>query len=762
MTYMTRRATLTTSFPLSNCSTMSGSNSQSFDLLDRRIQHWIWAAEWAELHDVQERAIPVILAAEHDVIITAQTAAGKTEAAFFPILTHMLSHSPESGAAGLCLYISPLKALINDQFGRLEQLCATLEIPVWPWHGDISSAQKKRFFKQPGGVVLITPESLEAMLCNRGFQVPTLFQALQYLVIDELHAFIGSERGKQLQSLLHRIDSAIGRKAPRIGLSATLKQPDLAADFLRPGGGEQVALIDSPQNRGEIKLQIRGYLDPRPTANAAPEAVQESAAEMAITEHLFRYLRGTNNLIFPNSRKQVENYTWRLQRLCEAAHVANEFWPHHGSLSREIREETEAALKDKSRHANVICTNTLELGIDIGAVKSVAQIGSPPSVASLRQRLGRSGRRNGDCSILRAYVIEDELHSDSHLIEQLRSGLFELCAMISLLLEQWFEPPKIDGLHLSTLVQQLLSIIAQRGGIHAMDAYRILCRGGPFANVSQSDFVALLRHLGGCGLLQQEASGLLLHGPIGEQQVNHYTFYAAFAAEEEFRIVTHNRTLGSIPVSSAISVGDFILLAAKTWRVEQIDEEGKTIFVAKTSTGRAPGFNGGRGYIHDKVRQRMRELYKGGDTPAFLDQTAARLMREGRDSYQRYALDKQIMVTSGKNTLLFTWLGDSANEALVAMLRKNKLTAMCCGPAVEIIMPHISALEIWHCLKKLASDDVPTAQDLLIDVRNLQREKWDWALPEALLQKSFASLHLDIDAAYQWLATHVADRPWEE
>jgi ATP-dependent helicase Lhr and Lhr-like helicase len=747
---------------------MSESASHSFDLLDRRIQHWIWTAQWTELHAVQEQAIPAILRADHDVIIAAQTAAGKTEAAFFPILTHMLTRMQETREPGLCLYVSPLKALINDQFGRLEQLCATLDLAVWPWHGDISSSQKKRFFKQPNGILQITPESLEAMLCNRGFQVPVLFAQLQYLVIDELHAFIGTERGKQLQSLLHRIDIAINKKVPRIGLSATLGDMRLAANFLRPPAGAGVEIIQAAPGEGHIRLQLKAYLDlapgPTPKPNATPGTPADydddepdestSASETSITAHLFATLRGSNNLIFPNSRARVEQYTWRLQRLCEAAHIANEFWPHHGSLSREIREETEAALKNKERHASAICTNTLELGIDIGAVKSIAQIGSPPSVASLRQRLGRSGRRRGESAILRAYVIETELNSRSHLMDQLRESLFELSAMISLLLEHWFEPPKTDGLHLSTLIQQLLSLIAQRGGASAMDAWRILCQSGPFDKVSKSDFLDLLRHLGRCELLQQDASGLLLHGAKGEPMVNHYTFYAAFATEEEFRVVTHNKTLGSLPISNALSVGDFILFAAKTWRVESIDEEGKTIFVTKTHSGRAPAFNGNRGHIHDCVRQRMFELYAASDTPVFLDATAARLLKEGRATYQRHALATQSLVPMGNNCLLFTWLGDRANAALAAMLKQRGFTAMPCGPAIEIMMPHVSASKILDCLSELAAAELPTAQTLLADARNLQQAKWDWALPDELLKKSFASLHLDIATAHQWLITN--------
>jgi ATP-dependent Lhr-like helicase len=724
---------------------MTEQASSSFELLNPRIQRWIWSEGWTELRDAQEAAIPAIIGRQKDVIIAAATAAGKTEAAFFPVLTHMLR---EESDPGLTVYISPLKALINDQFGRLESLCESLEIPVFPWHGDISSSVKSKFLKTPAGILLITPESLEAMLCNKGFAIPNLFARLRYFVIDELHSFIGSERGKQLQSLMQRIDVAIGQKPVRIGLSATLGDMRMAANFLRPGQGSLVNIIESKSDGGELKILIKGYIDQEPSEEATEGEVD---SERSITQHLYKTLRGSNNLVFPNSRKMVERYTYALRKMCEQAHVPNEFWPHHGSLSREIREETEAALKAKDRSTTAICTNTLELGIDIGAVKSIAQIGSPPSVASLRQRLGRSGRRKGEPAILRGYAIEFELNAKSHLMNQLREGLFEQGAMVGLLLEGWFEPPRANGLHLSTLVQQLLSLIAQRGGVSAADAYRILCETGPFNNVSKPSYVELLRHLGQKQLIQQDSSGVLLHGKIGEPIVNHYSFYAAFASEEEFRVLSGSQTLGTLPISSAVSVGDFILFAAQTWRIEEVDEEGKAIYVTRHVTGKVPPFNSRGGRIHGCVRQRMKELYTSEMPIPYFDETASKLAVEGRRTFQRFDLDRRIFVSLGSSLLVFTWLGDDANEALAEMLKKNGYSLFAYGPAIEIHGKDVDVTVVSNYFKDIASQPLPTAVELLSHSFNLAQEKWDWALPETLLKQSFASLRLDIQTAHKWL-----------
>jgi ATP-dependent Lhr-like helicase len=727
---------------------MSEAPSSAFHQLDERIQRFIWAEGWESLRDAQEAAIPLILKADRDVIVAAATAAGKTEAAFLPALTHLLQTNPP----GLIVYVSPLKALINDQFGRLERLCEQLEIAVWPWHGDISASLKTRFTTRREGVLLITPESLEAQLCNRGSLVSAVFQRLTFFVVDELHAFIGAERGKQLQSLMHRVEMAIGRTVPRIGLSATLGDMSLAADFLRPGKGSAVELVESKSAGSELKILVKGYEEPLVVlADEDDEEVPEPVTPGQIAVHLFKGLRGSNNLVFPNSRREVERYTHLLNKLCEAQQVPNEFWPHHGSLSKEIRAETEAALKQKERPATAICTNTLELGIDIGAVKSVAQIGPPPLVASLRQRLGRSGRRKGEPAILRGYCVEEALGGTPSIAEELRLGTVQMTAMISLLLEGWFEPPRTQGAHLSTLVQQMLSYIAQNGGATIGQLYGVLCGPGtPFEGVSRERFVELVRHLGLKELLMQEASGVLLHGRVGEKFVNHYSFYAAFTSEEEFRIVAGGQSLGTLPVSQALMIGQRILFAGKTWRVEEIDEAQKAIFVVRAAGGVPPVFSGGGGRTHTRVRQRMRELLESSDTPPYLDEVARRFLKEARTNYKARGLYQTYLLDQGAEVLVLTWLGDASNEALACLLQRRGFTASPSGPGVEVQKGESTIEDVKDVLFDAGVDETPPLEILLADTKNLAREKWDWTLPESLLRETYASLHLDVEAALEW------------
>lgn len=726
-----------------------GTESASFLALDERIQRFIWSAGWTGLRDAQERAIPTILAGDKDVIIAAATAEGKTEAAFLPALTYALKRP-----GSLLMYVGPLKALINDQFGRLELLCQHLDVPVYPWHGDVLASAKAKFLKRPEGVLLITPESLEATLCNKGSSIARIFQHTVFVIIDELHAFIGTERGKQLQSQLHRIEAVLQRKVPRIGLSATLGDMHAAADFLRSDPAGKVAMVISESSGRGLKVLIKGFEEPLVLKEKDPDGREEPITPGFITQHLFEVLRGSNNLVFPNSRRLVEEYTHRLSRLCAAEQVPNEFWPHHGSLSKEIREEAEQALKQHERPATAICTNTLELGIDLGSVKAVVQIDSPPSVAGLRQRLGRSGRRKGEDAILRGYQTEDAIGPRSTTASQLRLGTVQTAAMISLLLEKWFEPPPSQGAHFSTLVQQLLSFIAQNGGMTARAGYELLCSpGAPFQGLEVKDFVALLRHLREKGLLHQDPSGLILHGPKGEKMVNHYTFYAAFSTDEEFRIVAGQRVLGSIPISMMITEGQFILFAGRNWQVVSVDEESKTIHVSPAGGGGAPLFSSGIGRVHSRVRQRMQELLEEDAPLPYLDGTAARFLNEGRATYHRLGLKGQDWSDIGADIVLWTWLGDGTNEALAALFQHAGLEAQAAGPGVEIRKGSLDLGTIRKVVLEVGRRPVPQLDDLLANARNLRREKWDWALPDHLLRRSYAGLYLDLDEAMYKLNT---------
>jgi ATP-dependent helicase Lhr and Lhr-like helicase len=731
----------------------SNSETASFGLLDARIQRWIWSQGWTSLRAVQERAIPLLLSGTTDVILAAATSTGKTEAAFFPLLTRLVA--PE-GTPGYILSISPLKALINDQTQRLRPICELLDLPVLGWHGDVSASQKQRFLKRMTGVLIITPESLEALFVTKGTLIPAFAQAAQSIVIDEIHSFIGTERGKQVQSLLHRLEVAAGRRLPRVGLSATLGDKSLAAEYMRPGRADEVKTVDAGSEGYELKLTLKGYCDEwkaSPEQNLSAETVdieeqpsgdeeaQSGSASRAIADYLYKHLRGSNNLIFPNSRSRVEYYADQLRRRSEREGVPNEFWPHHGSLSRELREESEAALKNGERSASAICTTTLELGIDIGSIRSVAQIGPPPSVASLRQRLGRSGRRAGESAILRCFSVERELTRRAGFSDRIREGLAQTIAMIRLLLLGWVEPPAPDALHASTLVQQVLSIIAQKGGANPAELWGTLVRSGVFGRIEASEFSELLRAMGSRDLIMQDHGGILLPGLLGEKLINQFEFFSAFTSGEEFRIVAEGQVLGSLPIERPLTSGQRIIFGGRRWKVQDVDARGKTVYVVRDRGGVPPSFDGIGGAVHSNVRQEMKRVLVEHSPVPFLDSKAAEFLEEARKWFTSAGLYERRWIIDGSNILLLGWHGDTTHDALALLLTAREMPASNEGAVVRVFSTDQQRLIALLC--EIANGAVPTVQDFHIKPESAIREKWDWVLPVALRLRSYISAQLD-------------------
>ena len=743
--------------PLSNSDPTA---SSSFARLHPGVQKWIWDKGWTALHPIQEAAARPILDGNKDVIITAATAGGKTEAAFLPITSRIAENALGSIR---CLCVSPLKALINDQFSRLEQLCGYAKVPVHRWHGDVTSTKKQKLLKNPSGVLIITPESLEAFFVLRGPRIPKLFASLEFVVVDELHAFIGSERGRQLQSLLHRIEVTIRTTVPRIGLSATLGDMNLAAEYLRPGKGKEVVRIVSENEGQAIKLQLRGYRRTPPRLSEKEISEAESNGRVVnpedmltgdrldIADHLFKTMRGTDNLIFANSRRTVEEISDCLRRKSEKLRVPNEFLPHHGSLSKELREDAESLVKSKERPGNIVCTTTLELGIDIGDVNSIAQIGTPPSVSSMRQRLGRSGRRDNKPAIMRIYVIENEITPKTSLQDALRAELVQSIAMVNLLLEKWNESPTGERLHLSTLVQQILSFVAQYGGATAKDIWKALCQTGPFKGIDSSMFASLLRELGRHDLITQTHDGEIVIGLTGEKIVGHYDFFSAFMTPEEFRLVNAGRVLGSLPIIEPVAEGMYLIFGGRRWKILDIDFEGKVIDLGAAAGGIPPKFSSGGIEVDDKIREEMFRLYCSKEVPVYLDAGAQSLLAEGRENFERAALFKQSLVQVGKDVLVFPWKGDRILGTLNLQLTLRGLDVsnegialLALGSTTNSVLSHLTAL---------AESGLANPMDLVEVVENKETEKYDHYLPEELLCRDYVSKKLDTQGAWKTLGS---------
>jgi ATP-dependent Lhr-like helicase len=720
--------------------------TESFELLHKDVQRWVWDQGWDTLRPIQEEAIPVIIDGNSDVILSAPTASGKTEAAFLPILSCIINQreARESPTPGFdVVYISPLKALINDQYERLHELCDVCDLPVHRRHGDVSSSKKQNALEEPGGLLLITPESVEALFQRQPSVFHQALQGVSFVVVDEVHSFIGTPRGKQLQSLLHRIEKASEKSVPRIALSATIGDLDMTAEFLRANGGEDVDIVEPGASGQEIRLLVKGY-EQRNRDTAEEDDDEPSGTVVDIARHIFETLRGQDNLVFTNRRGDVELYTDLLKRLSVESGTPTEFYGHHGSLSKEMREASERALKDTKSSATVVCTTTLELGIDIGWMDSIGQIGSPPSVASMRQRLGRSGRK-GNPAILRVYVQEPEIANSTPIEDMLRPELVQTIAMVDLLLENWYDPPNLDAFELSTLIQQLLSLIAEHGGIQADTAHRMLCRTGPFQNVSVEQFKSLLRGLAEEDLINQADDGDLIMGLGGEKLIRHYDFYAAFWSPDEYRLVADETTIGTLPVTSPLVEGRLLIFAGQRWEVTSVDEEKQIAFLKKSSGGKVPRFGGEGTLVHTRVRKQMYATYANTDIPKYLDSEGGELLEEGRTHFDRLGLQDRYIVPQGERTVLFLWAGDRIVDTMHVLLSQKGYKVSKAGMTLEI--QNCGPEELFEELQHIVNSDPPKPPQLAESVENKITDKHDRYLSDDLLCANYASKRLDVEGA---------------
>ncbi len=717
-----------------------------FDRFAPPIQRWIWQQGWSGLRPVQTEAANAIFDSDGDVVVAAATAGGKTEAAFLPILSQVFDH-PADERGFEVLAISPLKALINDQYGRLESLVENTGLPVHCWHGDVGETAKRKARDRPAGILVITPESLEAMLVRQGNAMPARFAALRFIVVDELHAFIGTERGIQLQSLMHRIEQIIGRTVRRIGLSATLGDLYLAARALRPMSEIAATTIAPPTSEAELLLQIRGHQRGRLSDELDGQEKDDDAVsvptddECSISNHIFKTLRGKTNLVFAGSRSNVETFADSLRLLCESDGVPNEFLPHHGSLARDIRQDVEKRLKEGGRPLTAVCTTTLELGIDIGNVEAVAQIGPSTSVSSLRQRLGRSGRRPGAPSILRMYVSEDRLEAKTSFIRRLRLDTALAVASVRQLISGWCEPPPERALHSSTLVHQILALVCQNGGVAPAPLYALLCGSGPFGNISQTDFAILLRHLGPASekLLEQSPDGTLMLGPAGERIVEHYSFYAVFETPEEWRVESSGRMLGTVPVDGPLRSGQTILFAGRRWTIADIREREKTVNLLPGSSGAPIFFGGAGGKVHDRLALEVRAVLAEGRSIPYLDRVSASHLEEGRSTFAQLDRAGPHLVSEGEETLVLPWLG-SIKLATIGLA----LTDLGIPTSVEGLSLRSKGKvdEVSSALKQLSSGQTDV-RTLALSVENKLRHKFDLHVPNNLLSMDFTLAELD-------------------
>lgn len=535
----------------------------AFERYSPFIQSYIYSKGWLDLRDVQVEACDAILDSDSHVIIASGTSSGKTEAAFFPILT-ILEQKP-SASVGV-IYIGPLKALINDQFERLNDLLKDNHIPVWPWHGDVSQSVKNRALKSAKGILQITPESLEAMLMKHRGTAKVLFHDLRFVVIDEIHALMGNDRGLQVMCLLQRLERLTNNHPRRIALSATLNDYTPAMEFLALGSNRKTVPVGIAQKKRTVSIGVKSF-----------EYSGDKDADIEIVDNYYNFIYDYSHLkkclIFANSRKRVEAVIAEMKSIAKARFEKDVFYAHHGSLSALIRNEAEEKLKCSIGPVVTAATLTLELGIDIGDLDLTIQLGSPHSCSSFVQRLGRSGRRTGKSKML--FVNEVGPNTGDTPLESIPWDLIQTIAVIQLYIEEkWVEPFQIKPKPYSLLIHQTLSMLASYGELPPVDLARSILNLAVFKNkITPEEFKDILRHLVKEDIIQRLDNGSLIIGMKGERIINHYSFYAVFESNEGFHVISKDGEIGTL--ENLPDVDECFILAGNAWRVTEVDANHK-------------------------------------------------------------------------------------------------------------------------------------------------------------------------------------------
>ena len=675
---------------------MSERASASFHPLLRH--HLVNTLGWPELRPLQELAAVPIIAGEH-VLVLAPTAGGKTEAAVLPAISRLLE---EEWSGTSILYLCPLKALLNNLHERLETYFGMVGYEVGLWHGDISPSDRKKIEKQKPACLLTTPESLEVMLISRREELKELLFDVRMVVIDEIHAFAGDDRGLHLLSVIERIRRLAGREFQRIGLSATVGNPEALLDWLAGHceGSRRVVSVEAATVEANVYIDYVGSLE-----NAATVISQLHAGE--------------KRLVFCDSRRRVEELVVMLRERDIDTYVS------HSSLSAEQRRDAENAFRSES-NCVIVATSTLELGIDVGDLDRVIQIDAPSAVASFLQRIGRTGRRPGttrNCLFLA--TSEDALLQATGLVN---------------LWEQGFVEPIVaprDPYHL--FVQQVLALTLQTKGLR-VDAWREWIGALPcFASLPVERVTALIQHLIDHEILFHD--GVLLSiGDEGEKRFGRRHFLelvSVFTSPPLFEVMHGNRSIGMVDwLTVAVEEGRErrpIILSGRAWDIRDIDFNARRMFVApSTAKGRARWYGQGRGLSY-KMAQGIREVLLAHErSPRWSNRCAAQ-METLRDDYRARGVESTNFVYDQAEDRLVWWnfAGRFLNEAFANLL-ENAAGIEARFDDYCLRLPHETDGSRAKRILRDALADPEALRNLPISKQWLDGLKFSECLPESL------------------------------
>ena len=721
-----------------------------FSRLAPFIQDFIYQSKWEELRGIQVAACEVILDSDDNLLLSSGTASGKTEAAFLPVLTEL--YNKPSKSVGV-MYISPLKALINDQFKRLEQLLIDSNISVCKWHGDASVTQKNKLIKHPEGIIQITPESLESLLTNKRGSCLQMFSDLRFIIIDEVHQFMRDARGVQLLCLIERLQTLTGNVPRRIGLSATLGDVSLAQTWLSTGTDRKCAAPITDEGKKRIKLHIERFanlIEERDVANSdSSDNTISSGGDIGNREHyeyLFKMTLDKKTIVFTNSREESEFVIANLKEIALKNKAPDVYRVHHGNVSALIRENTEDEMKSADEKIVTGATVTLELGIDIGSLDQAVQVGAPLTVSSFAQRLGRCGRRGQIPQLLFTFV-EDIRINSSDTLGPINWDFIRTIAIIELYTkDHWMEPIYPHNHAYNLLYHQTMSYLKSNGELSPAGLAQAILSLGCFKHISQEDYKHLLSHLLDTEQLQRTERGGIIIGREGEKIVNNHHFLAVFIAPEYLLVKDENRTIGT--VDKVYPVGIRFALAGLTWETVDVNVKSKVLFVKRVPGISVVDWNVDFDIeLHTVLVRKLRSVLKMDlQYPYLSERCRERLTEIQYIARNSGILENLVTPLSDTKYAVFPWVGTrqlmTLHYALLHRKIKSKLPWITCI-YLEVFY-NGTAQELEEEIKDILRSNLPL-YELPIPADTEIKGKYNEFLPRDLVRKQFVEDFLDFE-----------------
>ena len=607
--------------------------------INPRIRNFILQKmEWSDFSLIQKKAFPIINSNINTLVI-APTASGKTESVLIPVFNHILNEKLEPMSV---LYIAPLKALINDMDSRIEDWCEYFDLTQTKWHGDVTQTQRKKFLKKPTDFLLITPESLEVILMNKSNKEKhEVFKNLKYVIIDEIHNFIENDRGMQLNSLLNRIQEYTRNNIIKLGLSATIGNPEEVSKWLDP---QNPAMIVKDEQKNDFFYYVT------------------CANEIEIIKSLKPYKNKQKILIFTLQRAEVERYKQLLSKQLNYENIL----VHHSSINKEERETNEEQFK-KMHDGFMISTNTLELGIDIGNIYLVALINPPFSVSSLMQKIGRSGRKKN-------------IHSKTIIFCKSPVNIFITLAEISLAKKGQIENIKINKKPYDIYFHQILSSIKSKGKIDIKELYYYLHTCYVFDKITPQEYMKIIKHMVTENFLEKRDYNLYQGVKFVEKfgKFNYMNFPVVFCPSNSFKVYNNKKEIGELDPTFALMLktGDKFTLAGQNWQITKRNETKFTIHVTKdkNNTGVIPNWSAGGPSLSYTITQEIYKILLNDYNPELLNNQNSEFTDQLIKTIQKHIKDSQknnfqkdtipIEIDSNGSIYIYTFAGDKANQLL--------------------------------------------------------------------------------------------------